>query len=77
MTDFISSSNSSSLFATRDVTNIEDVGKAKVRELTDKEKEILQKQKEKKEFEEQERLRLEEEERNPISIEVDFDGWLR
>lgn len=76
LTDFMKDSIATNLFAP---TNIEEIGKSKfrVRELTEKEKEIVQKQKEKEQEKELERLRIEEEEKNPIPIQTDFQGWLK
>ena len=78
LSDYISSSRFTNMFsAGGGLQNIEDIGKSKVRELTQKDKDILQKQKEKQEKEEEERKRIELEEQNPPAIEDDFDGWLK
>lgn len=78
ISDFISSSKITNIFSSEGaIQNIEDIGKPKVRELTEKDKEVLQRQKEKKEKEEEERKRLEYEEQNPTPIEENFDEWLK
>lgn len=79
LTDFLQSSNTINVFSASGLfnQNIEDVGKPKFRELNEKEKQAIEKRKEKEEKEEEDKRRIEEEEKNPISIDDDFQGWLR
>jgi DNA polymerase epsilon subunit 1 len=57
--------------------DIEDIGKARVRDFTEEEKKILEERKQKEIELEEQKAKEEEELKNPIDIEDDFNGWLK
>jgi DNA polymerase epsilon subunit 1 len=77
LTDFLKSSDMSNKFTALGTASIEDIGKVKVRELTDNEIKAIEARKEKNKKVEEEKKRIQDDLDNPISIQKDFQGWLR